>query len=182
MEWNGINRYPPNFLFFDLDLGHRTLEELIKTLKRTLENIRQKFNNYGIAPTVLWSGNGIHIYLPVRGVILEQESIFSKFEQPSRKFIQWAEKILTNNKADPCHYLGLSFKNCMLRVPGSVNSKNAEVVRIIQRWNAVRPSIKPLLCDLYIYLADAKIKEMHGIKPKSTNSWKVFQYWRHEGK
>ena len=63
----------------------------------------------------------------------------------------------------------------MLRVSGSFNSKlvqlneNGEIVnipelaevKIIQKWNGVRPSIKPLLSQFYIYLADTKIKEIH---------------------
>ena len=60
------------------------------------------------------------------------------------------------------------------RVPGSFNSKLAELngkgeivnipesaeVKIMQEWNGVRPSIKPLLSDFYIYLADSKLKEI----------------------
>ena len=63
----------------------------------------------------------------------------------------------------------------MVRVPGSFNSKLVQLnekgeivnisesaeVRIIQKWNGVRPSIKPLLPEFYIYLADSKIKEIH---------------------
>ena len=63
----------------------------------------------------------------------------------------------------------------MARVPGSFNSKLAELnekgeivnipesaeVKIMQEWNGVRPSIKPLLSDFYFYLADSKLKEIH---------------------
>ena len=63
----------------------------------------------------------------------------------------------------------------MLRVPGSFNSKLVHLnekgeivnipesaeVKILQKWNGVRPSIKPLLSEFYIYLADSKIKEIH---------------------
>jgi hypothetical protein len=69
----------------------------------------------------------------------------------------------------------LSFRNCMVRVPGSFNSKLVQLnekgeivlipesaeVKIMQEWNGVRPSIKPLLSEFYIYLADSKIKEIH---------------------
>lgn len=50
----------------------------------------------------------------------------------------------------------------MIRIPGSRNSKlgqNTEV-KILQKWNGVRPSIKPLLSEFYLYLADSKIKEI----------------------
>jgi hypothetical protein len=50
----------------------------------------------------------------------------------------------------------------MLRIPGSYNAKsNLEHVRIIQRWDgSFRPSIKPLLFDLYIYLQDLRLKKI----------------------
>ncbi len=32
---------------------------------------------------------------------------------------------------------------------------------MLQRWNGIRPSIKPLLPEFYIYLADLKMKEIH---------------------
>jgi hypothetical protein len=116
----------------------------------------------------MYAGTGgteslLHVYLPVEAPILEHESIFAELdEQPSRKFIQWAEKYLSKNKSDPCHFNGLSFKNCMLRIPGS-NSKHGRTaeVKILQNWNGIRPSIKPLLTEFYIYLADTKIKEIH---------------------
>ena len=82
--------------------------------------------------------------------------------------MQWAEQHLTDGKADPCHSKGVSFNNCMLRVPGSINSKRYEQVRIVQRWNGYRPSIKPLLYDFYIDLADIRLKEAQGIKEETT--------------
>ena len=63
----------------------------------------------------------------------------------------------------------------MLRIPGSYNSKLVEFddageivrpipseveVKIIQLWNGVRPSIKPLLTDFYLYLQGSKLKEL----------------------
>ncbi len=118
-------------------------------------------------PTVLWSGNGYHIYLPVDAPILEQESEFARFGQPSRKFIQFAEPYLSNNKSDPEHTKGLSFRNCMIRIPGSFNSKNGkrEEVRIIQKWDGNRPSIKPLLFRFDLYLHVLKSQKLHHHKP-----------------
>jgi len=114
-EWKGLNRQAPNFLFMDLDLSRfKSVEALNKALKNTLKSIKEKIGD--ISPTVLWTGNGYHIYLPVTAFILELESLFAEFENPSRKFIRWAEQFLTNNKADPCRRDSLSFRNCMLRV------------------------------------------------------------------
>jgi hypothetical protein len=173
--WKGLNRQAPNFLFIDLDLSRlKSMEALNRVLNKTLKFIKEKLGD-DIFPTVLWTGNGYHIYLPVTAFILEHESIFAGFEEPSRRLIQWTEQFLSNNKADPCHSNSLSFRNCMLRVPGSFNSKIVQLnekgeivnipesaqVKIIEKWNGVRPSIKPLLSDFYIYLANSKIKEIH---------------------
>jgi hypothetical protein len=107
----------------------------------------------------LWSGRGYHIYLPIDALLLENESLFEDIEvyDPSRKFLQWSEQYLSNNKADPCHSKGVSFNNCMLRIPGSINSKVDRQVTIAQRWNGIRPGIKPLLYEFYIHLADTKL-------------------------
>ena len=113
-DYEGINRQSPNFIFIDLDLSHfRNREALDGCLSKTLKTMNEKLKC--AYPTVLWSGNGYHIYLPVEAPILEQESIFAELdEQPSRKFIQWAEKYLSDNKSDHCHFSGVSFKNCMI--------------------------------------------------------------------
>ena len=115
IEWKGINLQAPNFIFIDLDLGRfKSRLALDKCLYKTLKNISEKFN-LSVTPTVLWSGNGYHIYLPVEAFVLEQETEFARFGNPSRKFIQFAESYLSNNKSDPEHTKGLSFKNCMVR-------------------------------------------------------------------
>jgi hypothetical protein len=167
----------PNLLFIDLD--SQTLH-LDTQLQQTLRNIKMRFENEEIEPTVLWSGKGYHIYLPIDAVVLEQESLFEDIEvyDPSRRFIQWAEQYLTNGKADPCHSKGVSFNNCMLRVPGSTNSKVNKEVKIVQRWNGVRPSIKPLLYEFYIHVADAKLMEIQGIRVKQVSAGKYYSYWR----
>ena len=118
-EWNGINRQAPDLIFIDSDLSHfKSIEALDRALRNTLKNIKGKLDN--AHPTVVWSGNGYHIYLPIKAFMLESESVFAEFEKPSMKFLQFVEQSLANNKADPCHSNNLSFKNCMLRIPGSL--------------------------------------------------------------
>jgi hypothetical protein len=169
----------PNFLFIDLDDKALNLE---KELEHTLANIKEKFENDSVEPTVLWSGKGYHVYLPVSALVLENESLFDDIEvyDPSRQFMQWAEQHVTNGKADPCHSKGVSFNNCMLRIPGSINSKVDKEVKIVQKWNGVRPSIRPLLYDFYIDLADKKLMEIQGIEVKEPASVrrKYPEYWR----
>ncbi|MGC1931720.1 MAG: hypothetical protein WA667_22350 [Candidatus Nitrosopolaris sp.] len=164
--YGGINRQAPNFIFIDLDLSHfNSRDALDKALKFVLKNIEEKFR--GAQPTVIWSGNGYHIYLPIQAFVLELESVFAEYEQPSKKFLRFSEKILTNDKADPCHSNNVSFKNCMLRIPGSHNwecvkrNNNSAgpttEVRIVQKWDGKRPAINWLLRDFRRYLIQEKI-------------------------
>jgi hypothetical protein len=72
-EYQGINRTPISFLMIDLDLkdfgpagnSKKKEEKLLENaLKKTLENVKESI---GRNPTVLWTGNGYHIYQPVNG-------------------------------------------------------------------------------------------------------------------
>ena len=168
----------PNFLFIDLDSQALDLD---KELSQVLTNIKIKFENNTIEPTVLWSGKGYHIYLPINAMTLENESLFEDIEvyDPSRKFLQWSEQYLSNNKADPCHSKGVSFNNCMLRIPGSINSKVDRQVTLVQRWNGITPNIKPLLYEFYIHLADMRLMEIQGVRIKGPSNTKKYNaYWR----
>jgi hypothetical protein len=163
IDWKGINRQAPNFIFIDLDQARfKSRLALDRILDKTLKNISEKFGT-SVHPTVIWSGHGYHIYLPVDALVLEEESEFNRFDYPSRKFIQFAEPYLSSNKSDPEHTKGLSFKNAMLRIPGSFNSKNGnlEGIKIIHKWDGFRPSIKPLLLRFDLYLLISKSKELH---------------------
>jgi hypothetical protein len=164
--FGGINRQAPNFIFIDLDLFRfDSGDALYRFLRNVLKNIKDKFR--GAEPTVIWSGNGYHIYLPIQAFILESESVFAEFESPSKQLIRWTEQFLTNNRADPCHSNNLSFKNCMLKIPGSHNWKclrrnnnsygPTTEVRIIQRWDGNRPAINWILRDFRRYLIQDKI-------------------------
>ena len=162
-EWQGINRQAPNFIFIDLDRSNfKTENEVKAAYNQTIKNIKEFF---GGNPTVLFTGNGVHILQPVQAIILEEEEIFSKFEKPSRFFLLFAERYLSNNKSDPAH--NPSFKSCLIRIPGSYNSKCVErnngiadstaEIRIIQKWDGHRPKINPLLSKFYISIAGKKI-------------------------
>jgi hypothetical protein len=165
-EFRAINRQAPNFIFIDLDLSHfNSRNALDRALKNVLDNIKEKFN--GAYATVIWSGNGYHIYLPIQAFVLELESVFAEYEQPSKKFLRFSEKLLSNGKTDTCHSNNLSFKNCMSRIPGSHNWEcvkrnnnsldSTTEVKIIQKWDGKRPAINWLLRDFRRYLIQEKI-------------------------
>ena len=147
-------------------------------MHNTVDNFRVKL--HGAKPTILWSGGGNHFLQPMLAdIVLESESVFAEFVEPSRKLMQYLEKLVTDNKADPSHSNTVSFNNCMIRIPGSYNSKyirfndKGEVVgippqsevRIIQRWDGYRPNIRWILKDHWIYLIQERnnevLKEIH---------------------
>lgn len=162
-EYKGTNRQAPNFIFIDLDSSTFETQRAHKlALTNTLRNTKEKLaEGY---PTVLWSGNGYHIYQPIEAFVLEEEQVFtSEFDQPSKVFLKFAEQYLSDNKSDPSHTP--SFKSCMIRIPGTFNYKcilegKYPEVRIIQRWNGYRPKINLLLGRFHAYLVDQSIKEL----------------------
>lgn len=181
-EWQGINRQGTNFIFIDLDRSNfKTENEFKAAVDQTLKNIKEIL---GGNPTVLFTGNGVHIYLPVQTIILEQEEIFSKFDQPSKAFLKFSEQSLTNKKSDPAH--NPSFKSSLIRIPGSYNSKciqrNNEIgdstgeVKIIQKWDGYRPKINPLLYEFYIWITGKKIAELEELKKQTVIKKKIKKY------
>ena len=127
-EYQGINRTPISFLMVDLDLKDfdRHEEEdsqkkgkavLERALNKTLEKIKETIG--GGNPTVLWTGNGYHIYQPVSGFILEEYETFYKFTKYLDKdltsmFIQFAEEYFTDYTADHLH--NPTVKSCLLLI------------------------------------------------------------------
>jgi hypothetical protein len=97
-EFKGINRQPPNFIFIDIDRClFRSDKEFWSAVDQTCKNIDQTL---GGKPTVLWSGNGVHVCQPVEAIVLEQESKFALFDQPSQTFLRFAAQLLSNHKSD----------------------------------------------------------------------------------
>ena len=92
---------------------------------------------------------------------MEEFTQFEEFENPSLKFLRFAENNLTSGKSDPSH--NPSFKSCMIRIPGSLNSKcspDKNEVKVYQKWDGYRPPISLLLGSFHAFLVDQKIKEM----------------------
>ena len=73
-------------------------------------------------PTVLWTGNGYHIYIVLDTRPLELiTDLVELSDNPSEEFLKFAEFIFTNKRKDSCH--NPSFKSCLLRIPYTLNSK-----------------------------------------------------------
>jgi Primase X len=178
-EFEGINRQAPNFIFIDIDRATFDTERKFElALNRTCKNINEIL---GGKPTILGTGNGIHIYQPIQGVILELESMFSRFDFPSQRFLKFAARHLSYNKSDTAN--NPSFRSCLLRIPGSHNLKRVQKnngitdstteVKVIQKWNRIKPKINPLLYPFYIWIAGEKIKEIDQLQKMNYKKYNV---------
>lgn len=157
-EYRGLNFTAPSFVFIDLDLNRfKDLKAFNKALSATLSRIVKVCSQS--KPSVLWTGNGYHIYHPLSAFVLEEEQVFADFHtsevEMSSRFMRFAEEYLTNGKHDPNHKP--SIKNCLLRIPGTYNSKNGQQVRIIQEWNGYKTPIQYMLRPFRRYLIQDKI-------------------------
>jgi hypothetical protein len=141
-------------------------------VNKTGKNIDQTL---GGKPTVLWSGNGVHICQPIEAIVLEEEGKFAQFDQPSQTFLRFAAQFLSNHKSDTNN--NPAFKSCLLRIPGSYNSKYIEQdgetaeVKVIQCRNGFRPKANLLYYHFYIYLVDRKLKEFNNMQRNQTERY-----------
>ena len=156
-----------------------------------------------VKPTVLWSGNGYHIYLPIRALILDDYEPFSKEKYPnlfsgyngkyigysvSELFLLFAIKFLTDGKADPQHRP--RYNSCLIRIPNTYNSKclakglskEESKVKIIQEWNGYRPPIQLLTKEFRRWLVqeeinqkiqNKKIRNTRSIKFSNTSNFQI---------
>ena len=149
---------PPDILFIDLDASQfKSGHALYLALVRTLKNIQDKFNSDS-QPTILESGSGgYHIIQPLQVIDLGRVDQFSKWStDPNKEFLRFAERWLSDGKADYNHYNNVSMNNYLLRVPNSVNSKTNTEVKIVQRWNGVRPDVRFVYSYFLAYLVDKR--------------------------
>jgi hypothetical protein len=162
----------PILLHVDIDKSQFETAELFElSTTKTYSNFKEIL---GSRPSQLWTGGGYHFIQPQSAFVLEKIEDFDKYDQPSRRFLQFEEQFLTDNKGDENHWRTVSFRNCMLRIPGSMNSEiiqfndKGEIndipseahVRVIRRWDGNKPSIKPLLTQYYIWLQAAAIRDI----------------------
>lgn len=159
-DFAGIkNAIAPKLIMIDLDRHNFDFEEveLALNLRKTLKKIKELL---GFRPTVISSGNGYHIYIPISTtIVLEDINEFSNIEQVSVRFLRFSEWYLSSGKSDSVHNNTVSLNNCMLRIPRTYNSKNNGQVRIIKKWDGNRPDISLLIGSFCAYLKDKKIKQ-----------------------
>ena len=160
-NFHGINRTPPSFIIIDLDLkdfGYSKYK-LDEALNNASKRIKDVLGGY---PTVLWTGNGYHIYQPLEGFVLEEIDIFAEFVAPNgkdltSKFMEFSEDFLTSRRGDPQH--NPTVNSCLVRIPGTINSKCKEEVKVIQKWDGHRPPINYLLRDFRRGLINEKVEK-----------------------
>ena len=153
---NSFRYSNPDLIFIDIDRNDfKDYKSFEKALQNTLKNIKEKLNEY---PTILFTGGGYHIYQPVYCPTALENTEFKEFERPSEQFLRFAKGYLSNHKADKQN--NPSFRSCLLRIPGSINSKYNTKVTIIKRWNGYRPPIPTdLLIEFRRYLIQKKIDQ-----------------------
>ena len=82
---------------------------------------------------------------------------FVKFIQTdlTTQFLRFAGPFFTNSKHDEQH--NPSIRSCLVRVPETLNSKNLQEVKVIQRWGGNRPAINYVLRDFRRFLIQKRI-------------------------
>jgi hypothetical protein len=157
----------PDVIFIDIDLKDFVSERACKTaLTKTLKRIERKIGGH---PTVLWSGRGYHVIQPIDcPVSLDNVKDFAELlttrdKDINKLFLRFASHYLSDFKRDKCN--NVSLNSCMLRIPGSLNSKCKKEgkdleVKVIQEWDGFRPDIKLLLGNFHSHLVDKRLKDL----------------------
>jgi Primase X len=156
-------RQPPNIIFIDLDLSkelpyQEASKQLEKAKKKSLKIIKEKLND--CRPTILWTGNGYHIYIVLNTRPLELIKELKELSpRPSEEFLKFTEFAFSNKKKDSAH--NPTFKSSLLRIPCTYNSKNQTIVKIIQEFDKENISSidTELLRGFRLWLAENDIRE-----------------------
>jgi len=125
-----INEVLPNGIFIDLD--NVSALHLVKArIYRLIKGV----------PLVIFTGRGLALLQPIEIKSMKHlvhENLDG--ETISKEFLRFMKDYLTGNRADPANHPSL--KNCLLRVPYTVNSKNNKQVEFKETWNKQRASIR----------------------------------------
>lgn len=176
IDFDVKNKTAPTFIMIDLDSKDFENEQRLILQKNKIIKKLSKIFNKKTFPTVLHTGNGYHVYQPIEpigGKVFETFLEFYNFipyldvKDLTTEFMRFAEKHISEGKADQGHTP--SINNCMVRVPGTFNSKNGKQVTIEQKWDGIRPLVKDITRDFQSYLIQKrndKIKERKKLESK----------------
>ncbi len=141
-----IQKEKPNLIFVDLD-DRKVLDEVIALFHKEINGI----------PLVLDTGNGYAIIQPINIISFTNSTLHNKrITDVPKKFLQFAERYLTNNKCDSGNHPSL--KSCMIRIPYTYNkklllngkSRKNSQVKIHSEWDGTRPTINNLPFKRYL--------------------------------
>ena len=79
-----------------------------------------------------------------------------------KETLRFSKRFLSFDKADKNN--NPSLKSCLLRIPGSINSKYKTEVKIVQKWNGHKPHIRLIIGDFHAYLIDNKNRREREIR------------------
>jgi hypothetical protein len=147
-------RLSPSFIFIDLDLSicntckypKRKLDYILKEALNKMEKTVKGF------PTVLWTGDGYHIYMPARFCNPDDKEkekcykeLVSRYDNENSttsssvnnkmttEFMKFTCKYFTTNHIDLDHISCIH--SFYVSVPGTINSKLNSKVELIQAWD-----------------------------------------------
>ena len=160
-----IGQKNPDLILIDIDAKDFDSMRAFKTaLTKTVNNIKKKIGGH---PTVLWSGRGYHIIQPIDCDVdldtIKEFAALVRDKDVNKAFLQFAAFYLSDDRKDSCNRTSL--KSCLLRVPGSHNTKCKEEkidseIKILQEWDGFRPDYKLMLGSFYSHLVAKKIEEI----------------------
>jgi hypothetical protein len=143
----------PDVLYIDLDI--RSKKDFV------LQNIEEMLP--GAKHTILDSGEGFSIILPMDGVEFDRTFRRLVYLQPHKKILDFCAQELSWGKADKGHHE-------LVRIPGTINSGNGKPVSVVEQWNGKRISYRPLNRSFLKYIMAPKEKATSSIIG-DTYSW-----------
>lgn len=159
---DNVNKLSPSFLFIDLDLSICNVckyprRKLDYILKQTLNKIEKEIHGN---PTVLWTGDGYHIYLPVMfSISKDNEKYPSEFVDLCNEFTPYVDRDLTTEfmRFAAIHFTDnhqqkgtkqndlVSVTSCFITVPETISIKDNSKVRIIQKWDGKATNVSAII-------------------------------------
>ncbi len=165
--YNGLNSTKRALIMIDLDFNSfrkykNPSRQLDMALKKTINKMRNEING---EPMIILTGGGYHVYQPVHFEEMLTSKTFNTYacelnQNLTNLFMKFSQSYFSNGKADLNH--NPTLKSCLLRIPGTINSKYGNIITLIQKWNR-----KPIQLD-----------KINDIKDKGFNHiLRIFEDW-----